>query len=238
MKGILNTQVCSCCDCWTPNSGTVVRDSEFDASLISAQSAAGTCELVGMATLQRNYMHDMGSGICYFGTGTDGSAVAENNYVTNMRSYGESHNEAGTVRDFVKNAGDTRTLKWIGNRLDIASGNVTAGLFLQPTWSDIYNVWVINNWISGGGYNLYSSGGQTGAHIGNAHAVNNRFTSTGWGPAVVDGVEGWFEWSENYATMLPTPMEKVRSYRSRKEGIIGEIHGSIRPQNARRRSRL
>jgi hypothetical protein len=194
--------------------------------------------MVGMATLQRNYMHDMGSGICYFGTGTDGSAVAENNYVTNMRSYGESHNEAGTVRDFVKNAGDTRTLKWIGNRLDIASGNVTAGLFLQPTWSDIYNVWVINNWISGGGYNLYSSGGQTGAHIGNAHPVNNRFTSTGWGPAVVDGVEGWFEWSENYATMLPTPMEKVRSYRSRKEGIIGEIHGSIRPQNARRRSRL
>lgn len=197
LKGILNTQICGGNDCWTPNSGTVVRDSEFDGSLMSAQATAGTCAMVGLATLERNYMHGMGSGICYFGTGTDGSANAINNYVTGLRSYGDSHNEAGTVRDFVKNAGNTREIHWIGNRL-FCDGNVTAALFLQPTWSDIYNVWVTDNYLEGGGYNLYSSGGQTGAHIGNAHAVNNRFRPTGWGPAVVDNVEGWVEWSQNY----------------------------------------
>lgn len=207
LKGILNTQICGGNDCWTPNSGTIVRDSEFDASLMTAQATAGTCAMVGMATLERNYMHGMGSGICYFGTGTDGSAVAKNNYVTGLRSYGASHNEAATVRDFVKNVSDTRTVKFIGNRL-FCDGNVTATLFLQPTWSDIHNVWVQDNYLEGGGYNLYSSGGQTGAHIGNAHATNNRFRSTGWGPAVVDGVEGWVEWSENYVYAPGNPGAK------------------------------
>lgn len=197
LKGILNTQICGANDCWTPNDGTVVRDSEIDGSLMTAQATAGTCAMVGLATLERNYIHGMGSGICYFGTGADGSAEAVNNYVTGLRSYGDSHNEAGTVRDFVKNAGDTRTVKFIGNRM-FCDGNVTATIFLQPTWEDIYNVWVTDNYLEGGGYNLYSSGGQTGAHIGNAHATNNRFRATGWGPAVVDNVEGWVEWSQNY----------------------------------------
>jgi hypothetical protein len=197
LKGILNTQVCDATDCWTPHAGTVVTDSEFDGDSLSAAAAAGTCAMVGLATLVRNYIHGMGSGICYFGTGGAGSAAAINNYVTGLRSFGDSHNEAGTVRDFVKDAGNTRTLRWIGNRL-FCDGNVTAALFLQPTWSSIDNVWVTGNYLEGGGYNLYSSGGQTGARIGNAHATNNRFRSTGWGPAVVDGVDGWAEWSDNY----------------------------------------
>lgn len=205
LKGILNTQTCGGNDCWTPNAGTVVRDSEFDATLMSAQATAGTCAMVGLATLERNYMHGMGSGICYFGTGTEGSAEAVNNYVTGLRAYGDSHNEAGTVRDFVKNTGDTRAIHWMGNRLDSDTGNDTAVLFLQPTWSDIHNIWVTNNYLEGGGWALYSSGGQTGAHIGNAHAVNNRFRSTGWGPAVVDNVEGWVEWSDNYLYNAANP---------------------------------
>ena len=197
MKGLVNTQICGGNDCWTPTDGLVVRDSEFDASLLPAQNIAGTCALVGNGVLIRNYIHSMGSGICFFGSGTEYNGLAQQNYVTGLRSYGESHNEAGTVRDFVKNAGDTRTVKFIGNRM-FCDGNVTATLFLQPTWSDIHNVWVIDNYLEGGGYNLYSSGGQTGAHIGNAHAINNRIRSTGWGPATVDNVEGWVEWSENY----------------------------------------
>lgn len=194
----VDTRICGANECTTPNTGVIVRDSESDASLLPASSIAGTCAFLGNGTAQRNYMHGMGSGIAIYGSGTTGNALIENNYVTGLRSYGGSHNEAGTVRDFVKDAGDTRTVKWIGNRLDADSGNVTAGLFLQPTWIDIYNVWVTNNYIEGDGYNLYSSGGQTGAHIGNAHAVNNRFRSIGWGPAVVDNVEGWVEWSQNY----------------------------------------
>ena len=197
MKGMINTQICSMDDCWTPTDGLVVRDSEFDASLLPAQNIATTCALVGNGVLLRNYIHDMGSGICFFGTGTEYSGLAQQNYVTALRSYGESHNEAATIRDLTKNAGDTRSVKFIGNRM-FCDGNVTATLFLQPTWSDIYNVWVEDNYLEGGGFNLYSAGGLTGAHIGNAHAVNNRFRSTGWGPAWVNNVEGWVEWSDNY----------------------------------------
>lgn len=197
MKGFVNTQICSTDDCWTPTGGLVVIDSEIDGSLLPAQNIATSCALVGNGTLIRNYIHDMGSGICFFGSGTEYSGLAQQNYVTDLRSFGESHNEAGTVRDFVKNAGNTRTVKWIGNRL-FCDGNVTASLFIQPTWDDIHNLWVTDNYIEGGGFNLYSAGGLTGAHIGNSHATNNRFRATGWGPVEVRNVENWDEWSENY----------------------------------------
>ena len=87
-----------------PQQSTVtIRDSEFDASNWDAQTIAKSCAFGGLANLYRNYMHDMGSGICMNKSGNYVSAVVEGNYVTRLRAYGSagadgSHNESATVR--------------------------------------------------------------------------------------------------------------------------------------------
>jgi len=185
-------------DCYATTVGNVViRDSEIDGGAMPASMIAGSCAFLGVGTLQRNYMHGMGSGICFYETGTEHDALAEQNYVTDLRSYGESHNEAATVRDFRKNATNTRTAIFRNNRL-FCDGNVTATLFIQPTWTDIFNVTVEGNYFEGGGYNLYVEHGQTDAVYGNIRSSDNRFRSTGWGPSAITFGPGWAEWRENY----------------------------------------
>lgn len=195
---LVTTTICSGNSCSATAAGNViVRDSEITAEQLSAGSIAASCAFLGVGTVQRNYMHGMGSGICFFETGTVHSALAEGNYVRGLRSAGDSHNEAATIRDFRKNAGDSRTVKFINNRLDCSSGNETGGLFIQPTWSPIYNVTIQGNYIEGGGYNLYLE--QTGnASYGNVRAIDNRMRSTGWGPAVTSSGPGYVEWRDNY----------------------------------------
>jgi hypothetical protein len=195
---LVTTTICAGNGCSaTPVGRVTVRDSEVDASGLSAATIATSCAFLGVGTVQRNYMHGMGSGICFFETGTEFDALAEQNYVTSLRSYADSHNEAATIRDFRKNTANTRTVKFVNNRLDCSSGNETGGLFIQPTWLPIYNVTVEGNYLEGGGYNLYLEA--TGnATYGNAHSNNNRFRSTGWGPSAVSSGPGWTTWSNNY----------------------------------------
>lgn len=201
-RGIVDARdLISCPDadtaCVMPNQGPTIRDSEIDASQVPVSQIGTICATMGNGTYIRNYMHGMGSGICIYGTGTNSSGWIQQNYVTDLRSYGDSHNESATVRDLVRNAGDTRKVTFIGNRM-FCDGNVTATIFFQPTWEDVYNVWIQDNFFDGGGFNIYSAGGQTGAHLGNMHSINNRVRSTGWGPASVLNVEGWDEWRDNY----------------------------------------
>ncbi|MGY1649745.1 DUF4082 domain-containing protein [Geodermatophilus sp. SYSU D01119] len=196
-RAVVSNDVCGANECVVQSARSVtIVDSEIDASLAPASSIGQACAFRGIGTLQRTYMHGMGSGICFFGTGTTFDGLAEQNYVTGLRSYASSHNEAATIRDFRRNAGDTRRVQFVNNRLDCQSGNETGGLFIQPTWVDIYNVWVTGNYIEGGGFNLYLE--DKGGRYGNVHATNNRFRSTGWGPAVVSSGVGWATWSENY----------------------------------------
>jgi hypothetical protein len=195
---LVTTTICTGNGCSaTPVGRVIVRDSEVDASSLSASTIAKSCAFLGVGTLQRNYMHGMGSGICFFETGAEFEALAEQNYVTGLRSSGDSHNEAATIRDFRKNTANSRTVKFINNRLDCSSGNETGGLFIQPTWLPIYNVTVEGNYLEGGGYNLYLEA-TANATYGNVHANNNRFRSTGWGPSVVSSGPGWTTWSNNH----------------------------------------
>lgn len=196
-RAVVSNDVCGANECVVQSARSVtITDSEIDASRAAASTIGEACAFRGVGTLQRNYVHGMGSGICFFGTGTVFDALAEQNYVTGLRSYGSSHNEAATVRDFRKNGTNTRKAQFINNRLDCESGNETGGLFIQPTWDDIYNVWVQGNYIEGGGYNLYLE--NKGGVYGNVHATDNRFRPTGWGPAVVGSGTGWNEWTGNY----------------------------------------
>ncbi|AXE38683.1 DUF4082 domain-containing protein [Acidipropionibacterium virtanenii] len=176
----------------------IIRDSEIDASGVPASQIAAACAFRGAGTLQRNYMHGMGSGICFYGTGMKHDAIAEQNYVTGLRSYGQSHNEAATLRDFMRDENPDRVARFTRNRFDIADGNVTAGLFIQSTGEDIDTVLVDGNLIEGGGYNLFLNQPSSGGTYRDARAVNNRFLSTGWGPSSVQGGPGWAEWRDNY----------------------------------------
>jgi hypothetical protein len=195
---LVTTTVCSGNGCSATTAGNVtIRDSEITAEHLSAGSIAKSCAFLGVGSLQRNYMHGMGSGICFFETGAVHSALAELNYVRGLRSASDSHNEAATIRDFVKNTANTRTVKFLNNRLDCSSGNETGGLFIQPTWLPIHNVTIQGNLLEGGGYNLYLE--RTGnATYGNVRAINNRFRPTGWGAAATPSGPGYAEWRDNY----------------------------------------
>lgn len=194
---LVTTTICGNNGCSaTPTGGVIIKDSDIDASRLSASTIAKSCAFLGVGTLQRNRMYSMGSGICFFETGTVHNALAEGNYVYGLRAYGDSHNEAATIRDFRKNATNTRTVKFLNNRLDCSSGNTTAALFIQPTWVDIYNGLVQGNYLEGEGYNLYMEN-RDGIY-GNMRAIDNRFRPTGWGPAATPSGFGWAVWSDNY----------------------------------------
>lgn len=178
-----------------------IRDSEISGAFLSNSAVASACAFDGVADLYRNYIHDVGSGICFRETGLDLSPVVENNYVHKLRHSGEAHHDAATVRDFRKNQSNSRKLTWRGNRFDSTTNTgtyQTGALFIQPTWSGfgVHNVWVENNYLEGGGYNLtleQSNGGNS-----NTHSINNRFRPTEWGASNVSGSPGWAEWSSNY----------------------------------------
>jgi hypothetical protein len=198
---LVTTTICSGNSCQATSVGNVViRDSEIDASALPVRTIAGSCAFLGVGTLERNYMHGMGSGICFFETGTVLSARAEHNYVRGLRSWGDasqngSHNEAATIRDFRDAPG--RKVEFLNNRLDCSGGNETGGLFIQPTWLPIHNVFIQGNYFEGGGFNLYLE--RTGnASYGNVNAVNNRFRPTGWGPAATPSGPGYATWRDNH----------------------------------------
>lgn len=203
---LVTTTTCSGNSCSaTREGGVVIRDSEIDATHLAASAIARSCAFLGVGTLQRNYMHGMGSGICFFETGTVHSALAEGNYVRGLRSAGDSHNEAATIRDFRNAPG--RTVRFVNNRLDCSSGNETGGLFIQPTWLPIHNVYIQGNYLEGGGYNLYLER-TANASYGNVNAIDNRFRPTGWGPVATPSGPGYTRWESNHLYSATAPDNK------------------------------
>lgn len=199
-----------CCFYGLPAGTTAtIKDSEIDGSLISAGNVAGANGFDGGANLYRNYIHDTGSGIAFRETGTQMSFTVENNYVHRLRHAGDAHHDGGTVRDFLKNSTNTRTLVWRNNRLDSRNTSgawETAAFFLQPTWSGygVHNVRLEGNFLEGRAYNLaleQSNGGHSGSR-----SINNRFwqpdgctpTNGCYGHSSVSGSPGWAEWIGNY----------------------------------------
>jgi hypothetical protein len=203
LGSLSTTTVCpNDCNIGMPSGAkATIRDSEISGAFLSASAVATACAFDGVADIARTYIHDVGSGICFRETGLELSPVVENNYVHKLRHSGEAHHDAATVRDFRKNPANTRKLTWRGNRFDSTTNTgsyQTGALFIQPTWSGygIHNVWVVDNYLEGGGFNLtleQSNGGNS-----NTHSLNNRFRHTEWGYSTVSGSPGWSEWSSNF----------------------------------------
>jgi hypothetical protein len=182
--------------------GVVIRDSEISGAALPAPAIARSCAFDGVATLQRNYIHSMGSGICFRATGDIHSALAEHNYVRGLRHHEEpdaAHHSATTVRDFVAAPG--RSVRFINNRLDATIGtHVTAALFIQPTYRccPIVGLRAEGNLLEGESYNLVleeSAGGYS-----DVHAIGNRFAPSergAYGPTSRTGGPGWTTWQDN-----------------------------------------
>lgn len=201
---LITTTTCVGNDCWAAEQGEVtIKDSEISGVAMTAQAISKSCAFHGVGTLQRNYIHSMGSGICFLETGSKYSALAENNYVTKLRAYGNpttsgSHNEAATIRDFVRNPA-ARTVKFTNNKLDSAGAgdNETGSMFIQPWLGSIYNGILEGNHFIGGGWSLYIEN-HSGNTYGDMQAINNRFSSDGYGPSAVGSGPGWKVFRDNY----------------------------------------
>ena len=188
-----------------PQGDITIKDSEFDGSLVPASTRETACAFTGGANLMRNYVHDVGSGICMVSsTNTRDMGelpkhiLIENNYVHKLFHYSDAHHEAATIRDFVPSADNSRTMTWVGNYLDSDSLSVSGGMFIQPTFESIQNVWLDGNVFAGEGYNLWSTDSGC-CTTRNVHVTDNRFkpgTREYYGPVYDEG-PGFVEWTGN-----------------------------------------
>jgi hypothetical protein len=198
---LVTTTDCSAACKATAVGNVVIKDSEINGLALPANASLGGSDgFIGVGKLYRNYLHGMGSGIAFFETGTVHDAYAENNYVRGLRHTGEAHHDGATIRDFRKNTGNTRTVKFVGNRLDSTPVNTnewqTGAMFVQPTWVDIHNGTIQDNYLEGGGFNLYLE--NRGGVYSNMRAINNRFRWTEYGPSATPSGVGWAQWTGNY----------------------------------------
>jgi len=179
-----------------------IRDVDIDGTKLSLEDAAYSAGFLGIATIQRTYIHHFGSGIGLMNTGPSIDAIIETNYVTDLIAYGNAattgnHSDGFTIRDFDIATKPQRQLVVRNNRFDCDSENATGAFFIQTYAGPIYNVRIEGNLLEGEGYQLgLNQYGST--PYGNLAATNNRFSGTGYGPGYVQGGPGWTTWQDNF----------------------------------------
>lgn len=179
----------------------VIKDCDFDGTLLSQFSAAWCTAFMGIADLSNNYIHHFGSGIANMGTGSQFDCIVEHNYVWDLVSWGNpatdgNHCDAYTVRDFTNTVVADRQLTVRNNRFDCTTTNATGAFFIQGYADLIANLTASNNYLEGLGYQMileYHNNGYT-----NIRATNNRFSGTGYGAGYITGGEGYAFQQENY----------------------------------------
>lgn len=182
-----------------------IRDSEIDATKIASQEGRARSDGIrGSANIYRNYIHGMGTGISIAVSNNKLSIVIENNYVTDMTSYGNgattgTHSSAFTVRDF-PSGGTSRSITVRNNRFNCAGGNETGAHTIQTTFGTIDNLISEGNLLEGNSF-LSRLERYKGTGYSNIKMNNNRFRlgSSAYDPALVQGGgPGYTQWTENY----------------------------------------
>ncbi len=196
-----------------PYSSTII-DCDIDGTAISDGLNISEASAVrGLASMQRNSIYGMGSGIAVFSYALVADCLIENNYVHDLRAYGDpkttgSHNESATIRGYVGNS-----LIFQNNSFTCKTGNDSGALFIQAYANYINNVSVTGNFLDSFGWDLGLEANNNG-YGSQMRAVNNRFVdegSEGLGTAYVTGGSGWSEWSENYVDDPTDPDHKGAS---------------------------
>lgn len=171
-----------------------ISNSEFDGSLLSAQSAATSACFAGIANLTNTYCHGASSGIVLTNTGNYLNATISGNYVAGLAP--GSLSNAFAVQGFDATTNPNRALTVSNNRFDARSGNDNAAFFVQPSDAKITNLTASGNLLEGNGYNLLLN--QSTYPYSNLSFTNNRFLPLGSGAARVNGGDGWASWGQNY----------------------------------------
>jgi hypothetical protein len=190
-----------------PDTSTVV-DSDIDGTLLTDQQAAGQCAVDGLATVRRSNVFGMGTGIAVFAYGLNKNIDIEQNYVHDLRKYGDtatgSHNESFTIRGFVG-----ASLNVLDNRFISRTGNDSGAIFIQPYADSIDNTLIDGNLLETYGWciPLMTQNHDYGT---NMRATNNRFVDLGYGPGYVQGGPGWAQWQDNYYDDPSSPGHKGR----------------------------
>lgn len=202
---VLTTTDFNSCDdsgCAVAPALVTIRDSEVDGSLLSTELAAYATGFLGIATIERTYIHHFGSGIGLMNTGLRISAEITNNYVTDLVGFGDpattgNHSDGFTIRDFDTSKDPARRLVVNGNRFDCDSKNSTGAFFIQTYAGNIENVRLEHNLLEGLGYQLALEE-KDGNTYANMSAVDNRFSGTGFGATYRTGGPGWTTWTDNH----------------------------------------
>jgi hypothetical protein len=148
----------------------------------------------------------MGTGIAIFANGLSKNVAVEQNYVHDLRKYGDaatgSHNESLTIRGFL---GSSLTIS--NNRLVSKTGNDSGAIFIQPYADYIDNTLIDGNQLETYGWciPLMTQNHDYGT---NMRATNNRFVNLGYGPGYVQGGPGWAQWENNYYDDANAPGHK------------------------------
>jgi hypothetical protein len=185
-----------------------IRDSEINGSLLSQEMAALSTGFIGIANLQRNYVHHLGSGIALMNVGSSLDSVVERNYVTDLLGWGDpatsgNHSDAFTIRDFSDAERADRQVVVRNNRFDCDSPNATGAFFIQAYAGRIDNVLIEGNLLEGRGYQMALESKTYG--YSNVKAIDNRFSGTGFGPVYVTGGSGFSQWENNYRYSATSP---------------------------------
>lgn len=193
----------------TPTTVTI-EDCEFDGTLLSDYSAGWSTGFMGIANMYRNYIHHFGSGIGFMPTGNQLDTIVENNYVTDLVSYGDgattgNHCDGFTIRGFNASARPARNAMIRNNRFDCYTDNASGACFLQAYADDIDNVTIQGNLLEGNSYNLVLE--ENNNTYSNMRCINNRFNVQGYGAHYYYG-PGWAQWSENYRNNPANPDNK------------------------------
>jgi hypothetical protein len=190
---------------WAPARGPVtIRDSEFDGSLMPTdRDRAFAAAFIGVANLQRNYIHNLGSGIALYNTGRLYDSLIEHNYVHRLVRWGDpfttgNHSSGLTIRDFSDIDRPDRTATIRNNRFMADSGNDTGAVFIAAQEGRINNVRVEGNLMEGNTNNLILEANRNG--YDNISIINNRFnpSPTAYNTFFMQGGPGPAIWRDNY----------------------------------------
>lgn len=194
-----------------PAAPVIIRDCEIDATLLTSNRPdfddirfrASVTAFEGIATLERNYVHGMGSGLVIRRTEDNTFDFRiEHNYVRDMIPWGNaaadgSHNNCISIRDFDNRVKPDRVGIIRDNRLELYTpSNASSVIQIAAERAPINNVTVQGNWIDGYGYTLWLSNSNWGFGT-NMQCRNNRFTPLQYYPSYAEG-PGWNPWEDNF----------------------------------------
>ncbi|MGO4706494.1 right-handed parallel beta-helix repeat-containing protein [Microvirga sp. 2MCAF38] len=164
-------------------SGATIQNCEIDG--LAAEGVRG---ISGAGTFLRNNIHNVEDGIYVAGSQT----LIQDNYIHDLKS-----DWSGPHYDGIQIDGNVSNVT-IRHNTVINDHDNTSAIMIDNYFGPITNITVDNNYLSGGGYTIYSDGQFTGGAVTGVSFTNNYVGKGRWGsfsinkntPHMAGNVEG------------------------------------------------